>query len=121
MTYTREIPRSSWAQTLSAISARKALEPVIVRVESLEEGDQPLAEGMPLAGLSLEAKGSEADAIELTLSQCGGKDNFTHLIQHPEHVYVQEDERGNLKSIDIEDGQQIKTIIFFDAASPATW
>lgn len=79
---TREIPREAWSQYLATVSGLRAQHPVKVRVDGAEIGDQVLAECLPLVGISLEEKGSEADAIELTVAGPAGYDNLTHLIEH---------------------------------------
>jgi hypothetical protein len=118
---TREIPKPNWGHYLQALGNHKAYQPVRVHVESEELGAQPLAEGLPLVGISVEAKGSHADAIELTLGGPGQGD-FTHMIDRPSHLWVEEDEAGEVRAIDIEDAQKVKTLIFFapDAARQPT-
>lgn len=112
---TREIPREDWARYLGMLSRRKAEQPVSVRVEGAEIGDQMLAECMPMVGISLEEKGSESDAIELTLAFSGGESNLTHQIACPEKVFVKEDEAGEAQVLDIEDRARVKTLVFFDS------
>ncbi|MNT27740.1 hypothetical protein D3C72_1633820 [compost metagenome] len=112
---TREIPREDWGRFLGVLSNRKADHPVRVRVEGTEIGDQMLADCMPMVGISLEQKGSEADAIALTLSFSGGESNLTHEISCPEKLYIKEDERGEPQVLDIEDRERVKTLVFFDA------
>jgi len=112
---TREIPRDDWGRFLGMLSDRKAAQPVRVRVEGAEIGDQTLADCMPMVGISLEEKGSQADAIEVTLAFSGGDQNLTHQIAHPEKVFVKEDEVGEPQVLDIEDRGRVKTLIFFDA------
>ncbi|MNR92048.1 hypothetical protein D3C72_230680 [compost metagenome] len=114
---TREIPREDWERYLGVLSRQKADQPVRVRVEDTEVGDQVLADCMPMVGISLEKKGSDADAIELTLAYAGGESNLTHEIACPEKLYVKEDAAGEPQVLDIEDRAQVKTLIFFDAWS----
>ncbi|MDB5097802.1 MAG: hypothetical protein JWM80_2223 [Cyanobacteria bacterium RYN_339] len=113
--HTREIPKPNWGHYLEALGNHKAYQPVRVQVEGETLGAQPLAESMPLVGISVEAKGSRKDAIELTLGGPGQGD-FTHLIEHPAHLWVEEDEHGEVQAIDIEDELKIKTLIFFARA-----
>ena len=109
---TREIPKTSWGHYLEALGNHKAYQTVRVRLESDELGTQPLATESPLVGISVELKGSQADAIEITLGSLG-KGDFTHLIQHPAHLYVEEDDTGEVQVINIEDSMRVKTLIFF--------
>ena len=112
--HTREVPRSDWARYLTILSGRKADHPVRIRVEGEDVGDQTLAECLPLVGISLEEKGSEKDAIELTVARPAGENNLTHQIEHPERVYVEEDDAGEPKVLDIEDHARVKTLVFFE-------
>lgn len=115
---TRELPKSTWAPTLEAIACRKAFQPVQVRIEDPTLGSQPLTHDLPLVGISFEEKGSQPDAVEITVAQCDGKENFTHVIAHPEHIFVQESERGEVQGLDIEDTAHVKTLIFFGPNAP---
>ena len=113
---THEIPRERWADYLSALSNREKDHPVRIRVEGREIGDQALAEGLPLVGISVEEKGSEKDAIEVTVGNKGrGEANMTHMIHAPERIYIEERSNGQVACLDIEDGAQVKTLIFFDS------
>lgn len=109
---TNEIPKERWADYLNALSNRLKNHPVEVRIEGHESGDQPLSSNLPLLGISCEKKGSEADAIEISLA---GQDlkNMTHLVEHPERIYVQEADNGEVACLDIEDRAKVKTLIFF--------
>jgi hypothetical protein len=110
--HTREIPKPNWGHYLQALGNHKAYQPVRVQVESEDLGAQPLADGLPLVGISIEAKGSHKDAIELTLGSPGEGD-FTHMIDEPSHLWVEEDEGGEVQAIDIEGPGRVKTLIFF--------
>ena len=110
---TVEIPREAGGDYLNALSNREHDHPVRVRIEGTEVGDQVLAEMVPLVGISLEKKGSEANAIELTLAHEDQR-NMTHMIQSPERVYAEEGEAGQVICLDIEDQARVKTLIFFD-------
>lgn len=112
---TREIPRDDWDRYLDTLSRLKADRPVRVRVEDAEIGDQTLADCLPMVGISLEKKGSDADAIELTLADPGGDRNVTHEITHPAKLFVKENAAGEPEVLDIEAPGQVKTLIFFDA------
>lgn len=112
---TREIPRSDWEGYLQTLSNRKLNHPVQVRVASEELGDQPLAECMPLVGISLQQKGREAGAISLTLSFASGEGHLTHEVACPERLLVQEDAAGEPRTLDIEDCGRVKTLVMFDA------
>lgn len=112
---TREIPAGEWAGFLEALSVRTGDCPVDVRVESPEAGDQELVHQMPLIGITCAEKGAAAEAIALTMAGEPGQGQLTHMIEQPEHLWVQEDEQGRVAVLDIEDRAQVKTLVFFPA------
>jgi hypothetical protein len=115
---TREIPKGSWPSFLATIANCKAFQPVTVRIESEDYGDQPMVNGLPLLGISVEEKGSESNAIELTVSRPSTTEQLTHVIADPSHVWVQENDRGDVAVIDIENEARVKTLIFFGVNMP---
>jgi hypothetical protein len=110
---TTEIPRNRWENYLDELSNREIEQPVCIRVDGLEVGDQELAHNRPLVGISFEEKGSEANSIEITLADRDGRGNFTHMIDSPDKLYVEEGDDGALKCLDIETQGKVKTLIFF--------
>lgn len=113
MRETTEIPRENWDLYLNALSNRCKNLPVNVRLEGQDIGDQVLAEHMPLVGISLEKKGSEKDALSITVAN-QPTESLTHMVEHPEHIFVRESENGQVEVIDIEGANRIKTLIFFE-------
>lgn len=113
MARTQEIPKTQWVVYLSELSTRHRERSVILRLESGTIGDQVLAEGLPLLGISLEEKGPSADAIEITVAK-NGSTSFCHLIDGPQRIYVQEGDDGRPQCMDIEDRQGQKTLLFFN-------
>lgn len=114
---TNEIPKDLWDQYLSELGNRMREQPVRVEIEGKDIGDQVFA-NLPLVGLSFEKKGSEANAIEVTVGSTGKTiTNATHLIESPVRVYEETDENGKVECLDIEDADQVKTLVYF--GSPA--
>lgn len=114
MKETQEIPRERWSDYLNALSNRSKDLPVRIEVEGQDLGDQMLAQQLPLVGISCELKGSEANAIEVTLGKKEqGSANITHMIEDPERLYVEETENGQVRCLDIETRAKVKTLIFF--------
>ncbi len=110
---TREIPAGEWSGFLESLSERAGDRPVDIRVESPDMGDQELATGMPLIGITCAEKGGDSEAIALTVAGEPGRGKLTHLIDQPEHLWVQEDDDGRVAVLDIEDRAQVKTLVFF--------
>ena len=114
MKETQEIPRERWSDYLNALSNRTKDLPVRIEVEGQDLGDQTLAQQLPLVGISCELKGSEKNAIEVTLGRKEqGSSNITHMIENPEHIYVEESDGGKVRCLDIETRAKVKTLIFF--------
>lgn len=118
MSKTHEIPHERWGDYLNALSNREKERPVRIQVEGRELGDQVVAHDLPLMGISLERKGSEKGAIEVTLADREAI-KLTHLIAAPERVYVEENDAGEVQVLDIESREQVKTLIFFETAMTA--
>lgn len=113
MRKTIEIPRKRWAEYLDSLSNREQDHAVRIEVAGQDLGDQALSNRLALVGISLEGKGSERNAIEVTVADGKGSQTLTHLIERPEHVYVEQD-GDRVCCIDIEDRAQVKTLISFD-------
>jgi hypothetical protein len=111
---TTEIPREAWADYLNALSGREREKPVGIRVEGVNTGDQVLADHVPLVGISVEQKGSEARAIEVTVAN-KDRSNLTHMIHDAAHIYAEEGDAGEVVCLDIEDTAKVKTLIFFES------
>lgn len=112
MADTLEIPKERWNDYLTALSNRENRHPVSIRIEGREFGDQTLADHLPLVGISCEMKGSMQNAIEITVGE--NATPLTHYVAEPARVYVEEADNGSVRVLDIEDGAQVKTLIFFD-------
>jgi hypothetical protein len=86
------------------------------------EGEPVLAEHEPLLGVGFDPKGSESPAITVTV---GGTDahtpHFTHIINHPLHLWVEEERDGPYRALDIDSTDEGKTLVLFEreAALPA--
>lgn len=116
MTRTLEIPNRDWEEYLNAFSGMNRGRPVRLEVAvRAGEGEPLLAEHQPLMGVGFDAKGSEAPAIIVTL---GGADvatpSFTHVINHPTHLWVEEEADGLSRAVDILSTDEGKTLLIFE-------
>ena len=108
-----ELPKERWKDYLNALSNRQANMPVSVRIEGGEQGGKELGR-MPLVGISCELKGSEADAIEITLADQGkSQANVTHMVESPQRILVDDTGEGQVTRVDIESKAKVKTVLFF--------
>ena len=112
MANTIEIPREHWAVYFERLGRQAQTYPVRIEVENQDIGDQEMARRLPLVGIDLETKGSEVGDIEVTVGDAD--QNFMHHIDGPTRVYLMVDDSGNIDCIEIEDGAEGKTIIFFE-------
>jgi hypothetical protein len=114
MRETQEIPRENWSRFLSELSNREKNKAVHVEVEGMDLGDQTLARSMQLVGISCEEKGSEANAVELTVANLSNLNNLTHMIENPQRIYARPASDGEVAVLDIEGQGRVKTMIFFE-------
>jgi hypothetical protein len=108
---TIEIPRETWAVYFDNLNKRALNEPVRIQVENRDIGDQELTRRLPLVGIDLETKGSEAGDIEVTVGD--ERRELLHHIDNAVRVYLKVDDDGNIDCLEIEDGDNGKTLLFF--------
>jgi hypothetical protein len=114
MHHTREIPREVWSDYLTLLSSMNRTQSVRIEADSMQIGEQQLAQRLPLLSISLEEKGSSQGSIEVTVGRPG--EEITHRISRPTRLYADESESGELECLDIEDAEHTKTLIFFEPA-----
>ncbi|MDY7225978.1 DUF5335 family protein [Hyalangium rubrum] len=114
MHHTREIPREVWSDYLTLLSSITQAQCVRIEAGSPEIGEQTLAQRLPLIDISFEEKGSGQGSVEVTVGRPG--EEITHRILHPDRIYADESENGELECLDIEDEEHTKTLIFFEPA-----
>jgi hypothetical protein len=112
MARTIEIPRSNWSVYFERLGRQAQTYPVRIEVENRDIGDQEMARKLPLVGIDVETKGSELGDIEVTVGDAD--QNFMHHIDGPSRVFLSVDDSGNIDCIAIEDGDNGKTLIFFE-------
>jgi hypothetical protein len=87
---THDIARETWADFFEDFSRRRQGTPVTIEAvdpRADDEHDRQVEErGLPLVGISYEAKGSEAGAIEI-MTGTAPEDHVTHTITNPKDVY----------------------------------
>lgn len=111
---TIEIPRQTWAVYFDNLNKRALSEPIRLQVENRDIGDQEMTRRLPLVGIDLETKGSEAGDIEVTVGN--ERQEFMHHIDNPTRVYLKVDDDGNIDCMEIEDQDNGKTLVFFEGS-----
>jgi Family of unknown function (DUF5335) len=116
MAVTREIPTTDWKTFLHTFGQLNAGR--LARLERAAppgEGGPLLAEHQALMDLELEPKGSEAPAIVLSLGQPGAPaPSFTHIINGPTRLYLEQDDGGRARALEIESQEEGKTLLLFE-------
>ncbi|MBI3185870.1 MAG: DUF5335 family protein [Myxococcales bacterium] len=112
MPKTREIDRPRWPEFLHRLSELEQDKPVRVQVAGPELGNQPLGQHLSLVGIDVEEAGQALGAIDLTFATEKGP--FRHQVARPEHVYLEENDAGQLVCLDIEDRDEMKTLVYFE-------
>ena len=113
MATTREIPRQEWESFLQELTDTELDHSVRVESESAQGGGKLLS-GAPLIGLSLEGKGAQADALEITVKVGGPQGDYTHHVDRARALFSLEDDQGHVQCLDIEDENDEKTLVYFD-------
>ena len=110
---THTISRPQWKSTFDSIS--RIYDGAHASVEVLQDdlGAQFEVEEEPLRGISYDTSG-----IELHFNTRDGR-HLVHRIAHPSQVMVEEDDAGLLAALDIESGDEPRTIVRFQAPRPS--
>lgn len=115
---TKEIASDEWPEFFEAFSRRH--EGWLVTIEVLGElGAQIEAEDQALRGTVAERRGGKTEIQIMTGNT--PEQTFTHLIDQPQRVWVEETEEGAEGALEIESGDHGKTILRLrSAALPET-
>jgi uncharacterized protein DUF5335 len=108
------IEREAWALYLTKFSKRNKSRPTWLQVFG-EAGAQSEEQGLPLVGISLEEKGTDAPRVQIML---GGHDaietrHLTHMISNVERVTPQLGPDGRDDAIEFVDKQGEASLLIF--------
>lgn len=105
----REIPERSWLAYLTSLAGLYRGWRVTIEVLSEDLGDQRVANGLPLQGLSFEIAGSEAGDI---LIEAGDLPDFLiHHVDHPRIMRVASTRPGFETDIEFESDDGTITLV----------
>jgi hypothetical protein len=105
------IPQDQWTVFLNDISNRFQGWSVTIELLSGDLGDQRLAAGQPLQGISQDIKGPAAGDILITV---GDEDSFeTHRIEHPKAIQYSASQPGEQSDLQIQTEDGATTLIHF--------
>jgi hypothetical protein len=108
------IERTSWAPYLAEFNKRNQSRPTWLQVLG-EAGAQSEEQGLPLTGISLEEKGTDAPKIHIMLggNVAGDSRHLTHVISHLEHVTPQIGTDGRDDAIEFVDKRGEASLLIF--------
>jgi hypothetical protein len=110
----REIPRGQWTAFFNSFSLQHG--GWIVRVEVQHGADsQLLVRALPLVGIAVDLKGSEAGSLLITLGKTP-EGHWRHRIVAPARVRLKETQAGAVEAVEIAATGGETTLVQFRAA-----
>ncbi len=114
---THEIPRSQWREFFDSFSRDHEGWTTSIEVTGTDvPGDQIEADELPLEGISADTKGSEPDAIEITVGR-DPADQVTHIVHDASRVRFEQMEAGMHEGLEIGSATGERTILSFRMAA----
>ncbi len=110
---TRDIPRDQWRKFCDDFSRQHRGRPATIEVLGDAVGAQEEVHKQPFEGISADEKDGE-NRIEVMIGSRPAN-HMTHIINHPSHLRVEEQERGKPREVlQIEAEGQPTTLVEFD-------
>ncbi len=111
---TREIPRSEWRSFCDTFSRQHEGWVATVEVLTGELGDQIEASDIPFLAINADLKGSDPDAIEITLGI--GNNEVTRIASQVTKLSFGRTESGKHEGIEVQTASGEKTVMRFRVA-----
>jgi uncharacterized protein DUF5335 len=110
------IEREQWGDFVKEFNSRNEMRATRVEVVGGEVGAQEEEQKLPLLGISLEEKGSDAPRIEITLGGETAKEerHLTHMISRVKQIMRKIGTDLREEALLIEDEEGTKTILHFE-------
>ncbi|HEX5085626.1 MAG TPA: DUF5335 family protein [Blastocatellia bacterium] len=111
-----EIKRDQWARFFDEFSKRNLSRPT--RMETFGDlGAQEEEQNLPLNGVSVNEKGTDAPQIEIMLGagSAGDERHLTHTIARAARVFTKTSADGRDEALEIEDADGVKTLLQFES------
>jgi hypothetical protein len=112
---TQGLPRAEWGAFFDDLSRQQEQGLVNVTIRSANQSDAPVITGLPLLGIQLNTKGSDADSITII----AGQDEDTaisHTISGPTQVNIARMPDGSVDVVQIDAPDPVQTRIHFLSA-----
>ncbi len=109
---TQGLPREEWGAFLDDLSREFEQGLVDVTVRSASQSDAPVITGLPLLGIQLDTKGSDAGSITII----AGQDEDTaisHTVAAPTHINIARTHDGSIDVVQIDAPDPAQTCIHF--------
>jgi hypothetical protein len=113
----KEIPRAEWRDFFNNFSRQHEGWLATLEVFGPEIGAQEEAHELPFEGVSVD-EDSEHAAIEISLGAFE-KDHVTHKIEQPAHVWLEQADGRASAALEIESGDDSKTLLRFNSSGPS--
>ncbi|HUS10595.1 MAG TPA: DUF5335 family protein [Pyrinomonadaceae bacterium] len=115
---TKEIPREEWTRFLDTFSRQHEGWLVTLEVLAVDIGAQQEASNVPLEGITTTSIDDESQSIAINLGKTP-EDHVTHTITEPTRVWLEQTSEGANAALEIESGDEVKTLLRFRSALPA--
>lgn len=113
---TREIPRESWRSFFDSLTRQhEGGETVTLEIMDDAIGNQTEANRLLFLGISADLR-PDGDLISVMMSSRDG-DHVTRLIQHPKRVWVEDNEAGAGRAVQIEAADGVRTLLRLEGAT----
>jgi hypothetical protein len=112
---TREIPRTEWRSFCNAFSRQHEGWLTTLEVLSSDLGGQLEASDMPFQSIGADLKGSDPDAIQITVGS-GPYDEVTRIVYRVTRLSFEQSESGAHEGLEVLTAEGERTVLRFRAA-----
>lgn len=113
---TQQLPQAEWGIFLDELSRQFEQGQVSVTVSGRDMSDAPVITNLPLLGIQLNTKGSDAGSITVIAGQ-GEDTSISHTIPGPTQISVARDADGTVAAIQIDAPDPAQTQVHFLSAN----
>ncbi len=112
---TQQLPMEEWSTFLDELSRQHESSTVSVTVSGNGMTDAPVITDLPLLGVQLNTKGSDAGSITIIAGQ-NAADAISHTVPGPTQMSVARDADGTVAAIQIDAPDPAQTQVHFQRA-----
>lgn len=115
---TQEIPRDEWTTFLETFSRQHEGWLSTLEIMGADIGAQHEVSDLPLEGISLASADETTETIAISLGKTP-EDHVTHIVIQPRRIWLEQTAEGANAALEIESGDDVKTLLRFRSALPA--